>query len=128
MHSYANQNYITTGLKYHINEADQHEKKLKEKPNTQKELNTGSTKLPLPVATQLYRKTLYTQSGGTYAQITKQNYYVPTNIEQEPHINQSHQQTSNKHFFIPFYLQFVLVHSANYVKTYTMACRRVLTN
>jgi hypothetical protein len=29
-------------------------------------------------------------------------------------------------FVIPFYLQSVLAHSANCVKTYTMACRRVL--
>jgi hypothetical protein len=29
---------------------------------------------------------------------------------------------------IPFYLQSVLVHSTNCVKTYTMECRRVLTN
>jgi hypothetical protein len=44
MHSHANQNSITTGLKYHTNEADQQKKKLKEKPNTQKKANTGSTK------------------------------------------------------------------------------------
>jgi hypothetical protein len=31
-------------------------------------------------------------------------------------------------FVIPFYLQSVPVHSANCVKTYTMACRRVLSN
>jgi hypothetical protein len=31
-------------------------------------------------------------------------------------------------FLIPFYLQSVLVHSANDVKTYTLACRRVLTS
>jgi hypothetical protein len=30
------------------------------------------------------------------------------------------------YFTIPFYLQSVPVHSANRVKTYTMACRRVL--
>jgi hypothetical protein len=39
--------------------------------------------------------TLYTQPEVTYAQITKQNSYVPTNTEQEPHINQSHQQTKD---------------------------------
>jgi hypothetical protein len=31
-------------------------------------------------------------------------------------------------FEIPFDLQFVPVHSANCVKTYTVACRRVLTS
>jgi hypothetical protein len=41
------------------------------------------------------KQTLYTQPGVTYAQITKQNFYAPTNIEQELHINQPHQQTSN---------------------------------
>jgi hypothetical protein len=41
------------------------------------------------------QQTLYTQPGVTYAQVTKQNPYTPTIIEQEPHINQSHQQTSN---------------------------------
>jgi hypothetical protein len=47
---------MTTGLKYHTKEADQHKKKLKEKPNTPKKANTGSTKLPLLIATQLYLK------------------------------------------------------------------------
>jgi hypothetical protein len=47
---------MTTGLKYRTKEADQHKKKLKEKPNTPKKANTGSTKLPLPIATQLYWK------------------------------------------------------------------------
>jgi hypothetical protein len=28
---------------------DQHKKKLKKKPNTPKEANTGSTKVPLPI-------------------------------------------------------------------------------
>jgi hypothetical protein len=41
------------------------------------------------------KQTLYTQPGITYAHITKQNSYTATNIEQEPHINQPHQQTSN---------------------------------
>jgi hypothetical protein len=41
------------------------------------------------------KQTSYIQPGVTYAQITKQNSYTPTNIEQEPHINQSHQQTSD---------------------------------
>jgi hypothetical protein len=45
---------MTTGLKYHTKEADQHKKELKKKPNTPKKANTGSTKLPLPTATQLY--------------------------------------------------------------------------
>jgi hypothetical protein len=38
------------------------------------------------------KQTLYTQPGATYDQITKQNSYTPTNTEQEPHANQSHQQ------------------------------------
>jgi hypothetical protein len=29
---------------------------MKEKPNTQKRANTGSTRLSLPIATQLYQK------------------------------------------------------------------------
>jgi hypothetical protein len=29
-----------------------------------------------------------------HAQITKQEFHAPTNTEQEPHIKQSHQQTS----------------------------------
>jgi hypothetical protein len=37
----------------------------------------------------------YIQPGVTYAQITKQNSYAPTNIKQEPHMNQLHQQTSD---------------------------------
>jgi hypothetical protein len=45
---------MTTGLKYHPKEKDQHKKELKEKPNTPKKVNTGSIKLPLPTATQLY--------------------------------------------------------------------------
>jgi hypothetical protein len=40
-------------------------------------------------------QTLYTQPGVTYAQITKQNLYASTDLEQEPHINQPHQQTSD---------------------------------
>jgi hypothetical protein len=47
---------MTAGLKYRTKEADQYKKELKEKPNTPKKANTGSTKLPLPVATQLYWK------------------------------------------------------------------------
>jgi hypothetical protein len=45
---------MTIGLKYHTKEAGEQKKKLREKPNTPKKANTGSTKLPLPVATQLY--------------------------------------------------------------------------
>jgi hypothetical protein len=41
------------------------------------------------------KQTICTQPGVSYAQVTKQEFYAPTNIEQEPHINQSHQQTSN---------------------------------
>jgi hypothetical protein len=38
---------------------------------------------------------LHTQPGVTYAQITKQNSYAATNIEQDEHINQPHQQISD---------------------------------
>jgi hypothetical protein len=41
------------------------------------------------------KQTLHTQSGVTYAQITKQNSYGSTNIKQDQHITQSHQQTSD---------------------------------
>jgi hypothetical protein len=41
------------------------------------------------------KQTLHTQPGVTYAQITKQNSYAATNIEQGQHISQPHQQTSN---------------------------------
>jgi hypothetical protein len=54
MHSHTNQNIITTELKNDTKEVDQHKKKLKEKPNTTKKVNTASTKLPLPIDTQLY--------------------------------------------------------------------------
>jgi hypothetical protein len=40
-------------------------------------------------------QTLYTQPGVTFAQIIKQNSYASTDLEQEPRINQSHQQTSD---------------------------------
>jgi hypothetical protein len=39
------------------------------------------------------KQTLYILPGVTHAQITKQNSYAPTNIEQGPHTNQPHQQT-----------------------------------
>jgi hypothetical protein len=41
------------------------------------------------------KQILYTQPGVTYAQISKQNSYACTNIEQEPHINQFHQRISD---------------------------------
>jgi hypothetical protein len=41
------------------------------------------------------KQTLYTQTGVTYAQITKQNSYAATNIEQDQHINQPFQQTND---------------------------------
>jgi membrane-associated HD superfamily phosphohydrolase len=41
------------------------------------------------------KRTLQTQPGITYAQVTKKNSYAPTNIEQEPQTNQSHQQASD---------------------------------
>jgi hypothetical protein len=39
------------------------------------------------------KQTLHTQPGVTYTQITKQNSYAATNIEQDQHRNQPHQQT-----------------------------------
>jgi hypothetical protein len=39
-----------------------------------------------------------------------------------------HNQHCNNVFFIPFYLQSILVHSGNFVKSYTMARRRVLSS
>jgi lipopolysaccharide/colanic/teichoic acid biosynthesis glycosyltransferase len=66
-----------------------------------KKVNTGSTKLPLPIRLKQYtppaqiKQTLHIQPGVTYAQITKQNSYAAINIEQDQHINQSDQQTSD---------------------------------
>jgi hypothetical protein len=39
------------------------------------------------------KQTLCTQPGVSYSQVTKQEFHAPTNIEQEPQIKQSHQQT-----------------------------------
>jgi hypothetical protein len=44
---------MTTGLKYHTKEADQHRKKLKGRSNIPNKANTGLTKHPLLIATQL---------------------------------------------------------------------------
>jgi hypothetical protein len=41
------------------------------------------------------KQTLHTQPRVTYAQLTKQNSYAATNIDQDQHINQPHQHTSN---------------------------------
>jgi hypothetical protein len=41
------------------------------------------------------KQTLHAQPRVTYVQITKQNSYIAANIEQDPHINQPHQQTSD---------------------------------
>jgi hypothetical protein len=41
------------------------------------------------------KQALHTQPGVTHAQITKQNSYAATSIEQDQHINQPLQQTSN---------------------------------
>jgi hypothetical protein len=49
----------------------------------------------LYLMTKDIKQTLHTQPGVTYAQIPKQNSYADKNIEQEPHINQPHQQTSD---------------------------------
>jgi hypothetical protein len=40
------------------------------------------------------KHTLYTRQGVTYAQRPKQNFFPPSNVEQEPHTNQPHRQTS----------------------------------
>jgi hypothetical protein len=41
------------------------------------------------------KQILCIQPGVSYAQVTKQEFHVPTNIGQEPHIKQSYQQTSD---------------------------------
>jgi hypothetical protein len=42
------------------------------------------------------KQILSTQTGvSKQAQVTKQEFHAPTNIEQEPHIKQSYQQTSD---------------------------------
>jgi hypothetical protein len=41
------------------------------------------------------KQTLHTQPGVTYVYITKQNSYAAINIEQDPHINEPHQQTKD---------------------------------
>jgi hypothetical protein len=41
------------------------------------------------------KQPFHTQPGVTYAQMTKQNSYADTNIEQDQHINQSHKQTND---------------------------------
>jgi hypothetical protein len=41
------------------------------------------------------KQTLHTQPGIACAQITKQNSYIATNLEQDQHINQPLQQTSD---------------------------------
>jgi hypothetical protein len=48
--------------------------------------------LPLKIYTPLaqIKQTLHTQPRVTYAQITKQNSYAATNIEQDQHMNQPH--------------------------------------
>jgi hypothetical protein len=52
-----------------------------------------------PLSSKIYttsaqiKQTLCTQPGVSYARVTKQKFHVPTNIEQEAHIKQSHQQT-----------------------------------
>jgi hypothetical protein len=45
------------------------------------------------------KQTLYTQPIVTYAQVTKQKSSAPTNTDQEPHINQPHQQTRDMQEF-----------------------------
>jgi malonyl CoA-acyl carrier protein transacylase len=47
-----------------------------------------------PPAAQI-KQTLHTQPGVIHAQITKQNTYATTTIEQDQHINQPLQQTSD---------------------------------
>jgi hypothetical protein len=41
------------------------------------------------------KQTLHTQPGVTYTHITEQNSYAATNIQQDQHINQPLQQTSD---------------------------------
>jgi hypothetical protein len=49
------------------------------------------------------KQTLYTHPGSNISSITKQNSYAPTNIEQVPHINQSHQHTTDKQELQKYY-------------------------
>jgi hypothetical protein len=67
------QNEITNGLKYHTKKVDQQKKKLKEKPNTPKKANTGSTKIPLLIAMQLYKKKKMELSSRKPVLTTRQN-------------------------------------------------------
>jgi hypothetical protein len=71
-------------------------KKPKENLNMSRKVNTDSIQLAPPITTQcpwiraMNNRKIYTLP---YAPVTKQKSYAPTNIEQEPHRNQSHQQT-----------------------------------
>jgi hypothetical protein len=54
-------------------------------------ISTSPFKIYTPPAQ--IKQTLPTQPGVSYAQVTKQEFHTPTNIEQEPHIKQYYQQT-----------------------------------
>jgi hypothetical protein len=61
----------------------------------------GPTKENTPLHLKQYappahiKQTLHNQPGEKYAQITKQNSYAATNMGQDHHINQPHQQTND---------------------------------
>jgi hypothetical protein len=57
--------------------------------------NIPISRLKLYTPPAQIKQTLCTKPGVTYAQITKLNSYAPTNIEEEPHTNQSHQQIND---------------------------------
>jgi hypothetical protein len=62
---------------------------------------SNPTKTYAPLRLKIYtppaqiKQTIHTQPGVTYAQVTKQNSYSATNIEQTPRIDQPYQQTSD---------------------------------
>jgi hypothetical protein len=49
-------------------------------------------------------------------------------VRQSALLRSAHTSQKTSFDVIPFYSQFVPVHSANCVKTYTVACRRVLSS
>jgi hypothetical protein len=55
--------------------------------------NTPNTSIETIHSSCTNENTLQSQPENTYTQVTKQNSYARTNIEQEPHTNQSHQHT-----------------------------------
>jgi hypothetical protein len=67
------------------------------------------------------KQALHTQPGITYAQITKQNSYAATNIEQDQHINQPLQQTSDIGTRLKKYDEKPFSANGNYAKPHNCA-------